>query len=589
MSKKLQRKQIDINLSEGRTGSTGSDDYGTINVSRLDDTDKMEDAFHKIEIIIDKLAPETPPRLDDPVFNLDPVNFSTTPIGFIGSARIAGTGATVNNIFREDTGYEFEINGRPSGEPVANDGFAFDADSGDLLAQLDAASDATITFTLADDSQTVTSGDAVLALTVGSEKDYFTGIAGKEGFWNAFESSITLDPSAASGALDPGQTLHTLELTHSTTGSQSIDFYVEDPSFPSLSALSGQVNMNQIVSGVPTVDISDNIFGDFTVTNAVKNFYRNDLMILTGPSLTTDTFSAGVRSVNEVITDQLQVNALPNSFRNTNIELNFTGRDAFGNSTSSTVNLTNKRIDTASVAVKNRDISTSSGRYLANSNEAVTSGGNGIPLTIYDHQNSLLQTAGNYNLQLQVYNGNYRYPVSNNYSTYEFFNGGAPIAGPNYSSGIVEPKRWAAFSYDLTTNKALTQEVIIDILNNNGITTSNQISNQANLYYKVITWAGPHGGAVLQETVWIEAIGNVNAATFNGGLPFMVGQNGQTETSVRTDSINGAHIGVINENNRVLTVGQNINGNGTNVSVHVRIGISIGQSFSFNGLNVSLN
>ena len=595
MSRKIQRKQLNVDLSEGRTTSTGPGDYGTINVSGLNDSDQLEDAFHKLEVIIDKLSPATPPGLGDAALSLasglqiNPI----TPTGYVSSGLIADgalTPVSVNNILRNATSYSFEVTGLPAGNTDTSDtGYAWDADSGTLSAILDSdsASEAQRTFTTGNDVGTATSTNSALVLSIDAEKDYFSGEAGKEGFWNAFTSSINVDPSLLSGTLSPSVVQHLLEITHSVTGGQTFQFYIENSTFPTISGTSASGDMTEIVSGVATFQESDNITANFTTSNAVKFFYRDNILSASGAVLTNGDYLVGspAADANTPVTDLVLINPLPNAYSNANIIINYTAKDVFNNQTTSNLTLSNKRVDTKSLLIKSADAVTSSGRYLGADAEAVTDGvGNGLALSTYDHEVSLL--LGAYAQQLQVLNGKYRYPLAFNYSTYNYFDG-ANQASPDYSA-ISGAFRWASFSFDLVTNKSLTQQVNLVLADNDGIITTNQNANRCDLYYKVITWAGVHGGTVAQETVWIQAVGNVNAATFDGGDPYMVGYQTNDETTQRDDATNGAHIGVINENSRTVTVGNNITGNGTNVSVHVRISVAQSETYSFSGVDVTL-
>lgn len=597
MSKKLQRKQIDLTLSEGKTGSTGSDDYGTINISNINDGDKLEDAFDKIQTIIDKLAPETPPRLDSSVISIIPNGYSATPPTlFAATARLADgiSSPTVSNIFADSTNYNLILSGYPVDGNIANDGYVFDSTSGTLTASLNSTNTVSLTFTTGSDVGTTTSADGVVDLTILGERDYFVGEPGKEGFWEAFSASVVLDASIPASNLTPSNSLNTLQLSHSETGNKSFTFYIEDTTTPVLSNITVSADMTDRISGVATLTETDDIVIDYTLDNAVKYFYIDDFFIAQGDNVTSFSSPSSIQSQNSTINSQGTVNALADSFSNTNVLLELKGRDVFLNEDVEMFTLSDKRIDTKSIIVKNRDSVVGDGRYLGSSNGAVTldSGGGsfiGESLVAYDHSISLKDSGAGYNTQLQLLNGNYQYPVSVDYTNYDFYvNASTTVASPDYSNGISEPKRWASFSYDLTTTTSLTQSFTLSILDNNGIITSNQILDSCNVYYKVIRWTAAVGGAVASETVWIEAIGNVNASNFNSGDQLMVGNSGNTNTSIYSDSINGVHIGTINENERVLTVGNNITGAGTNMTVHVRIGINLGETYSFSGVEVTL-
>lgn len=597
MSKKLQRKQIDLTLSEGKTGSASSDDYGTTNISNINNGDRLEDAFDKIQTIIDKLAPETPPGLDSSIISIIPNGYSTNaPTLFTSTARLADgiTSPTVSNIFADSTNYNLIVSGYPVDGNSSNDGYVFDSTSGTLIATLNSDNTVSLTFTSGSDIGTSTSADGVVDLTILGEKDYFIGETGKEGFWEAFSSSIVLDASIPASNLLSGTSQNVLELSHSETGNKTFSFYIEDTTSPVLSNVTVNTDMTDRVSGVATLTETDDITIDYTLENAVKYFFIDDFFIAQGDNVTSFTSPSSIQSQNATINSQGIVNALPNSFSNTNVLLELKGRDVFLNEDIEMLTLSDKRIDTKSIAVKTRDSVIGNGRYLSSSNVAVTidtGGGSyiGESLNSYDHAISLKDSVAGYNTQLQLLNGNYQYPISVDYTNYDFYvNSSTTISSPDYSTGISEPKRWSAFSYDLTTSTSLTQSFTLKLLDNNGINTSNQILDTCNLYYKVVKWDGAVGGSVASESVWIEAIGNVNASNFNSGDPLMVGNSGNTNTTVYTDSINGVHIGTINENERVLTVGNNITGAGTNITIHIRIGINSGEIYSFSGLEVTL-
>ena len=80
---RLRRKQIDLILSTGPTGGI----YGTTNAANILNTDIMEDAFSKIETIIDALVPPNAPNL---------TSVSEAPVGVTGKLSFGASNTVAN-------------------------------------------------------------------------------------------------------------------------------------------------------------------------------------------------------------------------------------------------------------------------------------------------------------------------------------------------------------------------------------------------------------------------------------------------------------------------------------------------------------
>lgn len=107
-SGQIPRKQVNITLSEGTS-------YGTANVPALSNSDTMESAFSKLTSILDKLAPQTPPTLDQ----------LTLTRSLSGITEDNGTandlsGSSVDNVYKFSNGAT--ITWTTTGEPVDVDG-----------------------------------------------------------------------------------------------------------------------------------------------------------------------------------------------------------------------------------------------------------------------------------------------------------------------------------------------------------------------------------------------------------------------------------------------------------------------------------
>jgi hypothetical protein len=220
--------------TDGKYGEPGT---GTADaVTGLDQGDSVENAFDKVVTTLAALVPAPAP-------NLSAVTI-VIPNQFTALEQNTGTNRT--NVVVET-------------QPVGTTSGVFaDGKTGTLDAEIDTIASGQIVLTTGDDSGTN------LALTIISD----TNFPAPDGFNRALSASIQ-----AQAPLSLANTQHEYKLIHSITGQTSSFFYIDDPQTPGVTAISvvGQhIAPVRRVSGVPSLDVNDDILRTFTVQNAIS-------------------------------------------------------------------------------------------------------------------------------------------------------------------------------------------------------------------------------------------------------------------------------------------------------------------------------
>lgn len=386
----------------GRLGAPTDGEYGIDGntVSGILSGDLIEDAFDKVETILEKLAPAKP------------VNLASVQLVVVNGYSALETGTNILRTTVIDSTLP-----TVQTPQVTSSGF-FDGTDGTLAAFLDSTLVGSKVLSTSNDSGTY--GNMVITF----DTDYYLGVVGKQNFWYALGAKII--PSVA---LSTG--VHHFQLTHSVTGSALLDVYVDDLLTPGITTPTATPSgTSSRISGVPTMTAGQSITIGATISNAIRSFYNaTKIAQITGNAVATVLISppaspsfGSTYSVNNATVVQSGIYTEHATFV-------VTGYNSKGNSSSG--NLTsNIRVDTISVE---------SGRRTSSTGQFPVSYG-----STYNSSTSLLT-----NEELQLLGGVYKFPPAVNYST------NLPTAGPNYSSiagGSYNSMRWATFFVGAITN-----------------------------------------------------------------------------------------------------------------------------------------
>lgn len=365
-------------------------------------TTRVGIAIDRFNEMFKLLAPTPPYRWSTATLNLDSTIFS---------ARELSTGNSVNGI-TIDTTPNFSVVVPFAGLSDASDGYlSFDVDS--VVQE---------TFNV---TGSTNKNSGVIRYTSG---DPYVGQQGKEGFWTGITSA-----SGISLTLTPSSSLRTANYIHSTKGTISKSFYLDNPLSVTISSLIATVPaMTRYISGVPSLATGDSITGiGFDINNVASYFYAptyvweiqaNLVGQVTGnPDSIPTTYGSSGTTTNKTAT------VLTNRYSDTSFTFQVRGRNS--NSTdgaSVTFTDSTKRVDT--VSVENR----------------ITSGNGNYPSSwggTYNSNTSLLTITD----EMMLKNGAYQYP-SGNYTAF---------GGPNYT-GIANT-RWVTFNLGtFSSNAAFT-------------------------------------------------------------------------------------------------------------------------------------
>lgn len=391
----------------GRLGIPTDGQYGANGntVSGILSGDLIEDAFDKVETILEKLAPTKP------------VNLANIQLAVVNgySAKETATGTLRTTVIDSTT---------PTVQTpqLTSQGF-FDATQGVLAAFID--SSLVGTRTLAVSSDVGTYG----ALQITFDDDYYQGVSGKQNFWYALGAKIVPTVPLSVG-------VHHFQLTHSITGSSLLDVYVDDLLTPIVSGLTITPSGSpRWISGVPSMQAGQTINVAASVAQAVRTFYNATQLATIGSS---------VISTVSVPPPTTPSNGMVASINSNTIVLN----NVYVETPTFTVTGYNSKGTTGSGAVaRNIRVDT-----ISDESTRVISGVGQFPV-IGTFGNSFVTTAQlSANEELQMRGGLLMYPRGD-------YRLNLPTPGPNYSSlagGTYNGFRWVTFRFTVTNVSSVT-------------------------------------------------------------------------------------------------------------------------------------
>lgn len=502
-----------------QSGGSGSDgasiDLGTPSDSNLTDglltfttTTKVTDAIDELNEVLAKLAPAKPPNLSTFSLSLQ------SPY----SATESSTGTNRNNVTSDNT------------PRTSNVTTFWDGESGTLTSEVDGSVTGTRTLTSGDDAGTY--GDLVIDTDSG-----FPASGNGANFWQALTAYIE-----RGSALSLGE--HTMQMKHSTTGDTSLlTFYVDNPTTTTISGTSFNVtnSTTSYVSGVPTLSSGSTFTVDFTVNDAIKQFYNTTkIATISGSTILSSSVNhqiTGIQTANSAVSVTGKTLTVGSNKYNETPSVTFAGYNSEGGAgTSSTLFLTNVRVDTVST-------NESTKRKLSGSGQYPTTGYGGT----YDSTQAL--NSGAYVNEMQFINGQFKYPPSTNYSSL------VPTAGPNYASGMGTGTRW--WCYEHTASLAAVSAFTLTINGSSGF--SGTETSGVEIYARVDGSSGTSG--------WIDCNSSYpgSGSPTNDGDPAMV-FGSSSATSKRVTFGTAAKTGTL----------------------YIRIGFPSGSTKYFTGVSISL-
>ena len=275
-------------------------------------------------------------------------------------------------------------------------------------------------------------------LTIVSDTDPYAGEQGRELFWEQLTARVQ-----STSALTAGSTVN-YTLTHSSTGSASLDFFIDQPNTGASLSVSGEsvdtsaaTAAKGFISGVPTFTNGSTVAVSCTVNGAVTKAYNSTkICTMSGSVVNTKNVPPEADTYNEgdtITLSAVDVTIGNNKFSDGDFTIALKGVNSKGTAGDATNLTVPGRVDTKSS--ESSRITSGSGQY--------PSSGYG---DAYDSTQSLLN-----NEELQLKNGKYEYP-SVDYSS-------NALAGPNYST--ITGTRYVTFAAG-TASSALDGVVTIN-------------------------------------------------------------------------------------------------------------------------------
>jgi hypothetical protein len=479
--------------------------YGGVNgaIAGVSQGDRGEDAFDKIEVILGKLAPSKP------------ANLSASSWVFLNTlygAKMQGTDSSFSGIMNT-------LN--PTGRAT---GF-YDGDAGILSGVINEILTGSKTLSTASDTGNFS------GLKITGDFDFWSGVVGRAGFWNALSALVT-----STGNLPTGQ--FSMRMGHSVTGpTHTLTGYCNQVQTPVVTILNIQtgVSTTRIIDGVPALATNDPITLRFQVTNAISAFYAPTI----GNISSSLTSTANVNATGTPLSGTTQILSGNVTVSASRYASGWTG-SLFAYNASSGVSTTvtsgsNVRIDTVSTQQAER-VRAGTGLYSSNFG------------AVYDNNLSLVSGE-----ELQMINGYIQQPPKVDYTVV------SPL-GPDYrniqtgSVGGATGVRWACYNMGtISADSAIT--LTFNSAQNFGGTV---LTPGLYLYVKV-SGATPTAG-------WIDGNGaypGVGNPTNDGDLALVVGSS--------TASV------------KVITFGSTTRDG----SVYVRVGLPSGSTKSFTTLTMT--
>lgn len=388
------------------------------NISGVDQNDRYEDAFDKVEAILGKLAPAKP-------FNL-----STKSLAISGTYSAYESAAITPTLRSNVIDNTTPLAQTPTG---AANGF-WDAEEGIISAEVDSVTSGSRTLSAANDVGTYGS------LKILSDYDFYAGQVGKELFWAALTAGVQSSTPLSLGS-------HTYRLLHSKTGNTAVNtFYVDDPQAVTVTGqtITGS-GTGKYISGVPSLNTGDTIAASFTVNNAIRQHY-NPTRIAAASSTLTNSVNQSLPLTPPTSGDPYSGSislTVSNSKYGEQTTVACTGYNSKG-TTGSANAVSNIRVDTVSNEVR---VKSGQGQYPTAGSAASEYG------SAFDSTISLV-SAGNE--ELQLLNGLYQFPAGN-------YTSNLPVNGPNYSAatgGSYSNYRWVTFNLG---NKTSVSSVTLTI------------------------------------------------------------------------------------------------------------------------------
>lgn len=418
-------------------------DYDSSNFISLSDTHTK--SISELDKIIALLTPTTPDKLSNK--NLSNPGYYSANIesSFISASNITDDNtptSTVNSFLKE-----LQTN---------------------LIAYINGNSDGSIYIT-----DTDMSGTSNNSLSITNDQDAYSGDSQREGFYRVLSATIS-----SNNILDAStqQYNYNLQYPDSNNETDTVSFYIDDPTSPSISNENLDASVNNIsryISGVPSYEVDNSIGISYSVDNAIGKFYHpttlGEANLNAGDSLSSG-LPGTAPSEGDNITFTGEVLSFEDNqyYENGNIEVTITPYRSNGAySSGNTILSIPGRIDT---------VSDESDRVTSGDNSDFPTSGYG---NIYDSTVSL--KVSSYIAELQKLNNLYQWPESD-YSVWE--------GGPDYSTGLGTSTRWVTFS---TTISNLTG-FDIQFNNTNNFTADSQEVTQNIKIYANVDGAEPTNG-----------------------------------------------------------------------------------------------
>ena len=474
--------------------------YGGVsgNPANLQIGDIYEDAFDKLATLFGKLTPSPP------------ANLSAKTLTVVGAYQAKGAADGAVHAFVTDNTAPVITPGLTSN--IAS-GFA-DPDAGNLSATLDGAASGLILLTTGDDTG-LTNG----LLSIVAEFDPYLGQGfGKEGIFKAITAKIQASGLAVG--------VHMATMVHSTTGTASLTFYIDDPAIPAITANTMTPSgATASKSGVPYYATGATLTVGFTITGAIKSHYNaTRVASVSAPQTTTtvNTSPASAPGVNASYSDSAALTVAAGQYTE-NVTATITGYNSKGGTGTGSASA-QVRVDTIGTETR---VQSATGQFPASGYGAA-----------YDSTQSLAL-----NKELQFIAGGFRYPPAVTYAA-------SKPAGPDYSALTADSyasMRWVTFNFGSVSNAS---SVTFTLQSASGFTST--LQSGAVIYLKVDGASG-----------WIDA----TAAYSGPGSP-------------SADGTGALDIGNSSPTVKRVTFGGTVR-SGT---VYVRIGIPSGSTKLFGGI-----
>lgn len=438
----------------------------------------INDAVDQIDEILSLLAPAKPIGLGQSTF-ITPT-FTTA----LASRNWVMSGTSVNNIIMGNNQPTYIITGSSSG---SFSGF-WNGLSGNISFFVNGNLNGFKDLTSSNVSFSTGNTGTYTGLTL-NVRDYYTGQAGKAGFWSAISATGRTTNQLSYNIF----TSHTYSIVHSETGGISTSFYVDNPGTPSVSTPSVSVfpPITRYVSGVPSLATGDNFNLTYIISNGVSKFYPSGVF----GQLITNTVTNGSWGTSSNFLGT-SINPIP--FSGDSVTLTNQVITTSNNRYGETLTVYGVGYNARSVSANSSTLTINGYRVDTVSNESIRLGSGSLqpyPTDYgytYNSNTSLL--SGNYLNELQLLNGVYRYP-NTNYVSY---------SGPTYT-GLTN-NRYLTFNVGNIINAA---NFTLNIVGTGFSTVSNQITT--GIFLNVI---------VSGSTGWLDA-----NSPYSSGIPFNNGDS----------------------------------------------------------------